>query len=265
MKIVQEYWDEELETIPPDQFKELRTLKMQKRIRYAYQNSLFYKNAFDEAGIRPEEIQTLEDFQERIPFLTHEQLIKNQHENMPFGNFLAVGIKDIRRIYCLPGPLIVPFSKSDLAESINITANALYICGARRGDIVDITVSYQWDMAGTMLDDGFRRLGCAVIPGGAGMTKTHLRVMNHLGVTVLFTFPSFALKLLETAREMGIDPRNDLKIRLMIITNEVCDENNRNLGSRRDDNRQVYFIRNCGYLGVNFSSQDCILFGINRV
>jgi phenylacetate-CoA ligase len=220
LKIVPDYWDEDLECISPEQILEVRTLKMQKHLRYAYQNSPFYKKVFDKAGLRPEEIRDLEDYSRRVPFLRHNQLIENQNERPPFGDFLCVDIKNIRRIYCSPGPLMVPFSKSDMDAYINATANGLYICGARRGDIVDITYGYQWDLAGTMLDDGFRRLGCAVIPGGTGMTRTHIGIMKHLGVTVIFAFPTFAMKLAETAKKMGIDPRKDLKIRLIIIRGE---------------------------------------------
>jgi len=229
VKIVPDYWDEELETISPEQFRERQTLKMQKHLRYAYQNSQFYKRKFDRVGLRPEEIKTLDDFRRQVPWLTHEELINDQKENSPFGDILTVNIKEIRRIYCSPGPLVMPFSKNDMDAFINSTANGLYICGARRGDIVDITYGYQWDLAGTMLDDGFRRLGCAVVPGGTGMTRTHLIIMHHLGVTAIFAFPSFGLKLAETAKEMGMDPRRDLKVRLIIIGQEVWDENDKKM------------------------------------
>ncbi|OPX38764.1 MAG: hypothetical protein B1H11_04110 [Desulfobacteraceae bacterium 4484_190.1] len=221
LKIVPDYWDEKLECISPEEILEIRTLKMQKHLRYAYQNSPFYKKAFDKVGLRPEEIKSLEDYSQLVPFLRHKQLIENQNARPPFGDLLCVDMKDIRRIYSSPGPLMMPFSKSDMDAYINATANGLYICGARRGDIVDIAHAYQWDLGGTMLDDGFRRLGCAVIPGGTGMSRTHIGIMKHLGVTVVFAFPTFAMKLAETAKEMGIDPRKDLKVRLVIIKGEA--------------------------------------------
>jgi phenylacetate-CoA ligase len=230
MKIVPEYWDESLECVSPEKLRDIRTLKMQKHLRYAYQNSLFYKKAFDKIDLRPDVIRTLADYRQDVPFLTHKQMIENQNAKPPFGDFLSVSLKDIRRIYCSPGPLMMPFSKSDMDDYINTTANGLYICGARRGDIVDITYAYQWDLAGTMLDDGFRRLGCAVIPGGTGMTRTHLHIMKHLGVTVIFAFPTFAMKLAKTARKMGVDPRNDLKVRLIIIrAEEVYGQNDKEI------------------------------------
>ena len=204
-KIVPEYWDQDLECMPPDELREIRTLKLHKYLRYTYQNSPYYKRLMDHCGIQPETIQSLEDFQDQIPLLNHKEILEKQKRNPPFGDFLAVGLRDVTRIYCSPGPIVMPFSKEDMDSYINATANGLYICGARRGDIVDISYAYQWDLAGTMLDDGFRRLGCAVVPGGPGMSKTHVEVMKHLGVTVLRAFPSFALKLAETAKNMGIN------------------------------------------------------------
>jgi phenylacetate-CoA ligase len=224
IKIAPEYWDEELECMPPDQLREIRTLKLHKYLRYTYQNSSYYKKLMDLCGIQPKSVRSLEDFQARIPLLRHVEILENQKTKPPFGDFLAVGLRDITRIYCSPGPLAMPFSKEDMDSYINATANGLYICGARRGDIVDISYAYQWDLAGTMLDDGFRRLGCAVVPGGPGMSKTHIRIMKHLGVTVLRAFPSFALKLAETAKKMGINPRKDLALRLIIIGGEICSD-----------------------------------------
>jgi len=223
-KVSHEYWDEKIECISQDELQELRTLKMRQHLRYTYQNSLFYKKFFDDIGLRPEEINTLEDFYDRVPLLSREQLVNNQLERPPFGDLMAVGIKEIRRIYSSPGPLMMPFSKSDMDDYINTTANGLHICGARHGDIVDIAYSYQWDLAGTMLDDGFRRLGCAVIPGGPGMSKTHIHIIKHLGVSVVRAFPSFAMKLAKVAKKMGVNPRTDLKVRLIIIGGETCSD-----------------------------------------
>jgi phenylacetate-CoA ligase len=254
MKVVPEYWDEGLECMSPEELRELRTLRMHKHLRYTYQNSSFYRRRFDEYGIKPEEIVSLEDFQSRIPFLQHKEVIENQKIKPPFGEFLSVGLKDVARIYCSPGPFIMPFSKEDMDSYINATANGLYICGARRGDIVDISYAYQWDLAGTMLDDGFRRLGCAVVPGGPGMSKTHVLVMRHLGVTVLRAFPSFALKLAETAKKMDINPRRDLKIRLIIIGGEIYGEREKGILGEEfgAEIREMY-----GWAETGFVAAEC--------
>jgi phenylacetate-CoA ligase len=217
MRIVPKYWDKEFECMSIDQWHETIKLTMHKYLRYASQNSTFYRKAFERAGFRPEEIVDLDDFKNRVPFLTHRDVIKNQRTNPPYGGFLAVNQKDIVRIYSSPGPLMIPFALSDMEEFINSTAQGLHICGARPGDICDVTSAYQWQLAGTMVDDGFRRIGCAVVPGGAGMARTHINTMKHLGATVFYAFPSFAMKLVQTASEMGINPAADMKVRLIIL------------------------------------------------
>jgi phenylacetate-CoA ligase len=255
MTMVSEYWDEGLECMSLDSLQKRRLLKMQKHVRYVYQNSAFYKTAFDEAGVRPEDIKTLDDFRERVPLLAHEQLVENQRNNPPYGDFMTTGIKDVRRIYCSPGPLIMPFSKSDMEVYINTTANGIYIAGARRGDIVDITYGYHWDLAGSMLDDGFRRIGCAVVPGGTGMTKMHVRIMRQLGVTVIFAAPSFAMKIADTAEAMGLDPKKDLKVHLIIIGGEVYDDSEKEELSERfgAEVRRMYGGAEVGFVGAECS------------
>ncbi len=217
MRIVPKYWDKEFECMSLDQWHDTITLTMRKYLRYASQNSPFYRNAFERAGFRPEEIVDLDEFKKRVPLLTHRDVVKNQRANPPYGGFLGVNPKNIVRIYSAPGPLMIPFALSDMEEFINSTAQGLHICGARSGDICDVTSAYQWQLAGTMVDDGFRRIGCAVVPGGAGMARTHVTTMKHLGATVFYAFPSFAMKLVETASEMGIDPAAEMKVRLIIL------------------------------------------------
>ena len=99
MKIIRDYWDEELETTPYDRLREMRNMKMQKHLLYAYHNSLFYKKRFDRLGIRPEEIRNVEEFRHKIPFLTNEQLLESQEGHPPFGDILTVGINLIYRFF----------------------------------------------------------------------------------------------------------------------------------------------------------------------
>jgi phenylacetate-CoA ligase len=252
VRIVSSYWDEDLELISPEKLEEIRLQKMQKHLRFAHQNSLFYEREFNKAGFRPEEIKDLDDYRERVPFLSHMQMIRNQRANPPFGDFLTMRLKDVSRIYCSPGPLMMPFSAGDMDSYINTTANGLYICGARRGDIVDITAAYQWHLAGTMMDTAFRRIGCAVVPGGAGMTRTHIGIMKRLGVSVMFAFPSFAMHLADTARKMGIDPATDLKLRLIILATEVYGKNDKTMLAEAfgADIREMYGGAETGFVAA---------------
>jgi len=190
-------------------------------LKYSYDKSPFYRRKFDEVGIKPEDIKTLEDYYQKVPFITKEEIIEAQGKNPPFGDMLAVDRKELSRLYWSPGPITSPFIKEDYdetAESIGKAYNK--ILGIGKGDIVDYTGTYNW-VVGTLLDEAFRKTGAAVIPGGAGMTDTHLDVAKRLKTTVIFGFPTFLLRMEERAEEMGIDLKKDLFIRTIISGGEV--------------------------------------------
>ena len=58
------YLNKELETMDPQEREELVILpKLKKVLDYAYRNSPFYRSKWDRAGLRPEDIKSLEDFE----------------------------------------------------------------------------------------------------------------------------------------------------------------------------------------------------------
>ena len=108
-----------------------------------------------------------------------------------------------------------------------------------------------------MADDGFRRIGCAVVPGGAGMARTHIAIMKHLGATVFYAFPSFAMKLVKTAQEMGIDPTVDMKVRLIILAPGSCSDTERNTLEEffNAEVRSMYGGAEAGFVGSECSER----------
>ena len=61
------FYDEKIETMPVEEVKKLQLAKLKKAVEYAYNNSKFYKNMFDKNGLKPSDIQTLDDIR-KIPF-----------------------------------------------------------------------------------------------------------------------------------------------------------------------------------------------------
>jgi len=66
--VERKYWDPEIETAPPEINRRRQTEKLKALVKRVYDNTVFYRRRFDEAGIKPEDIQTLEDLQ-RIPLI----------------------------------------------------------------------------------------------------------------------------------------------------------------------------------------------------
>jgi len=66
------FWNKELETMDPEE-REQRVIipKLQAQLQYAYEKAPIYRKKWDEVGIKPEDIRSLDDF-EQIPFLARD-------------------------------------------------------------------------------------------------------------------------------------------------------------------------------------------------
>jgi phenylacetate-CoA ligase len=221
----QRYWDTETETMSRDKLLEYQWSKLLPQLRYAYNNAPYYRRSFEEAGVKIDDIKKVEDYYERVPFLSKTQIIENQRTNPPFGDLLAVKPEDLSRIYIAPGPLVLSFTKGEYDVLTAMIAKVFYMCGVQGRDIVNVTTGYHWVIAGTVIDEAFRKIGCAVMPGGPGMSKMHIEMMKLVKVTVLMGFTMFVLQLAETAKEMGIDPSEELSLRLLVVAGDVRTEN----------------------------------------
>ena len=221
------YWNEELETMGPDEREQKIILpKLQSQLRYAYQNSPFYKIKWDEAGIRPEDIRSLENF-EQIPFLTKEEIRQDQKENPPFGSNLCVSMKELARVQGTSGttgkPTAFGISKGDMERIAEAHARFMWGFGMRQDDIVFIGsfFSLYWGSWGALA--GAERLGATAFPFGAGVagqSDRALEWMKEVRPTVFYGTPSYSLYLAEKARAKGLDPKKDFNFRILFFSGE---------------------------------------------
>ena len=80
------FWDEAIETIKPADLKILQEKRLRETVSRCA-NVGFYQKKFKEAGLRPSDIQTIEDLQ-KLPFTRKTDL----RDGYPFG-FLAVPLR----------------------------------------------------------------------------------------------------------------------------------------------------------------------------
>ncbi|MBX6378922.1 MAG: AMP-binding protein, partial [Clostridia bacterium] len=156
-----------------------------------------------------------------LPFIKKEDALDDQARRPPFGTQLAVDKSALRRVYCSAGSFYLGFTAADLQAAVATNVAQLQVLGVRPGDIVDIASSYHWVVAGTLFDESVRSLGATVVPGGPGQSDQRLRVLKDVGVTVLQAFTPYAEALGQELVEKGIDPRRDLRVRLLIIGGEL--------------------------------------------
>ena len=212
------FYDEKIETMPVEELKKLQLAKLKKAVEYAYNNSKFYKNMFDRSGLKPSDIQTLEDIR-KIPFTVKTDL----RDNYPYG-LNAVPMEDIARIHASSGtsgkPTVVTYTKNDLEMWSECMARLITMAGVTKKDIVQISFGYGLFTGALGLHQGMEKVGATVIPASSGNTERQIMLLKDLGATVLVATPSYALYIAEMIEKMGLDI-NDFKLRVGFFGSEA--------------------------------------------
>ena len=212
------FYDEKIETMPVEEVKKLQLAKLKKAVEYAYNNSKFYKNMFDKNGLKPSDIQTLDDIS-KIPFTVKTDL----RDNYPYG-LNAVPMEDIARIHASSGtsgkPTVVTYTKNDLEMWSECMARLITMAGVTKKDVVQISFGYGLFTGALGLHQGMEKVGATVIPASSGNTERQIMLLKDLGATVLVATPSYALYIAEMIEKMGLDI-NDFKLRVGLFGSEA--------------------------------------------
>ncbi|MFF2847712.1 phenylacetate--CoA ligase PaaK [Streptomyces sp. NPDC058001] len=183
------------------QLERLRTT-----LRHAYEHVDHYREAFDKAGLRPEDCRTLADLA-RFPFTTKADL----RAHYPFGMF-AVPQERIRRLHASSGttglPTVVGYTEGDLSMWADVVARSIRAAGGRPGHKIHVAYGYGLFTGGLGAHYGAERLGCTVIPASGGMTARQVRLIQDFRPEIIMVTPSYMLTLLDEFERQGVDPRS---------------------------------------------------------
>ncbi len=215
-------YNDEYETMPREALEAIQLRRLQQTVERVYNTVPFYRKKFDEAGVRPEDIKSLDDLK-RLPFTTKQDL----RDNYPFGLF-AVPMSQIVRIHASSGttgkPTVVGYTRRDIKTWSELMARALAAAGVSQNDIIHNAYGYGLFTGGLGVHYGAETLGASVIPVSGGNTKRQITIMKDFRPTVLTCTPSYSLHLWEVAQEMGVDFKRDLAIRVGIFGAEPWSE-----------------------------------------
>ncbi|MFW5837622.1 MAG: phenylacetate--CoA ligase family protein [Desulfovibrionaceae bacterium] len=196
-------FDVDLETLPREDLEALQLSRLKRLVERVYHNVPFYRHAFDEAGVRPEDIRSLSDLK-KLPF-TEKQDMRN---NYPFGLF-AVPKENVVRIHASSGTTgkatVVGYTARDVKNWAQLMARSFMAAGATRRDIVHNAYGYGLFTGGLGAHYGAEELGATIVPVSGGGTRRQATLLRDFGPTVICCTPSYILFLFETAQEMGID------------------------------------------------------------
>ena len=218
------FFNPEVETMPREELEKLQLERLQKTVRHCM-NAEFYRKKFDELGITPDDIQSLDDVR-RLPFTTKEDL----RENYPFG-LACVPMRECTRLHSSSGttgnPTVVLHSQKDLDEWATAVARCLWMVGSRPEDVFQNSAGYGMFTAGLGFQYGAERVGMLTVPAAAGNTTRQIKFIKDFGTTVLHAIPSYASRIYEVMKEEGVDPRRDTNLRVLCIGAEPHSEEQR--------------------------------------
>lgn len=218
-------WNEYYETMPREDLEALQLKRLQTTVERVYATVPFYRKKFDELGLKPSHIKTLKDLK-LLPFTVKNDL----RDNYPFGLF-SVPMEHVVRVHASSGttgkPIVVGYTRRDIDTWAELMARTLTAAGIHKGDIVHNAYGYGLFTGGLGAHYGAEKIGASVIPISGGNTKRQIMIMKDFGPTALTCTPSYALHLADVAREMGLDPAKDFRLRVGCFGAEPWSENMR--------------------------------------
>ena len=245
------YWNERMECMSRDEMTALQNERLAAQVKHVYENVPYYRDLMDKKGVKPEDIQTIDDLK-KLPFISKADL----REAYPYG-LLAVPLKDCVRIHSTSGTtgkrVVAFYTQEDIDLWEDCTARALTAAGADENDVVQVCYGYGLFTGGAGLDGGSHKIGCLTLPMSSGNTDRQIQFMRDLGSTILCCTPSYAAYIGETLHEMGLTP-DDIKLKAGIFgaepwTNEMRREIERLLGIKAYD---IYGLTETSGPGVAF-------------
>ncbi len=203
-----------IEVAPVEVIRGLQLHRLKWSLRHAYENVPHYRQAFDAAGVKPEDLRSLDDLR-HFPFTAKADL----RANYPFG-MLAVPQAQLARIHASSGttgkPTVVGYTKRDLATWAQMVGRCIRASGGRPGMKLHNAYGYGLFTGGLGYHDGATDFGLTVIPVSGGMTERQVQLIAEFEPDIITVTPSYLLAILDEFRRQGRDPRKtSLKVAIL--------------------------------------------------
>ena len=218
------YLHPQYETLSHEELKKLQLERLQATVKHCM-NSPFYKKRFEEIGLKPEDIKSLDDIR-KIPFTTKQDL----RDTYPFG-IASVPLRQCVRLHSSSGttgnPTVILHTQKDLDEWANQVARNLWMVGLRPDDVFQNSSGYGMFTGGLGFQYGAEKLGMLTVPAAAGNSLRQIKFIKDFGTTAIHAVPSYVTRLYEVMQQEGIDPRKDTKLKVLAIGAEPHSEEQR--------------------------------------
>jgi phenylacetate-CoA ligase len=200
----------------PEELADHQLRGLQWTVNHAYRGSTFYRKKFDEVGIKPEAIKSLDDLR-RLPFVTAKDL----QDGYPFP-LLSVPLEQVVRIHASSGTTgkrkILAYTQKDIDDWAHFFARCYEMAELTREDRVQIAVGYGVWTAGVGFQLGCERFGAMAIPIGPGNVEMQCQFLEDLQPTVMCCTASMGLLMAEEVERRGL--RDTIALKKMIFGSE---------------------------------------------
>ncbi len=211
-------WSKE-ETLSREDIEKLQLERLKETVKRVYEKVAPYREKMDAIGVKPEDIKTLKDLA-KLPFVTKQDM----RDNYPFGLF-AVPRSQLVRIHASSGttgkPTVVGYTENDLKTWTECVSRIACMGGASKDDVAQICFGYGMFTGALGLHYGLENIGATIVPSSTGNSEKQIMYMKDFETSLLVATPSYALRLAEVAREMGVDPAKDLKVKIGLVGSEL--------------------------------------------
>lgn len=251
---MERYYQKEIETASQEQIRAWQDERLKNTVRHVYENVPFYRQRMEEAGVKPEDIQSVDDLH-KLPFITKDDL----RDCYPYG-LLATDLKNCVRIQSTSGTtgkrVVAFYTQHDLDLWEDCCARAIVAAGGTNEDVVQVCYGYGLFTGGPGLNGGSHKVGALTLPMSSGNTERQLMFMTDLGATILCCTPSYAAYLAENVVEKGL--RDKIKLKAGIFGAEAWTEEMRHdieekLGIKAYD---IYGLTEISGPGVSFECSE---------
>jgi phenylacetate-CoA ligase len=206
-----------------DALAEIQVKKFQMLLDRVLESNTFYKNKFEQAGIRSSgDIRTLDDLY-KLPFTNKQELSADQEATPPYGTNLTFLREQYTRIHQTSGTTGNPLRWLDTEESwkwwARCWASVYKAAGVQSNDKIFFAFSFGPFIGFWSAYEGAHHIKALSIPGGGMSSYQRVNAILTHEVTVLVCTPTYALHLAEVAEEQNIDIRNS-NVRITIQAGE---------------------------------------------
>jgi phenylacetate-CoA ligase len=217
------YWNPRHETMPREDIEALQVRKLRNLVGWADEHVPWQSKRLRDAGVTIDDVSSLDDLR-RIPLFTRDDWMQAQAEEPPYGPIIAAPPEAAVRYHMTSGttgktPIRVLDSMKDWEWIAEMWCYGLWGFGVRPADTLFIAFGYSKFIGFWGLHYAGEKLGCLVLPGGAMTTDQRVKEIVDMGATVVASTPTYALRMAQEAKGLGIDLASS-NVRRVILSGE---------------------------------------------